>query len=223
MNTAELRDELRRLGNDGRVARMAADLDRFSPLIGATGPPDQPGPEEPYIQLVAETADTELVAQVERAIRILLLEESALIERNGHVQRPLLLYHLFSLLEAVKMPGGVVDPLRHLRRFERPLAAALDAEKDDLYAQLLLAHAVNQEGSPGDLKFWRGLLEHDCVDYVNSGVVGIRESGPRNALRFLPEVKQAHQRRPELGPFETEVMLLLDTYPEFNWALMAGT
>ncbi len=215
MNTAELRDELRRLGKDDRVARIVADLNRFSPSIGATGPPDQPGPEEPYIQLVAETSDTQLVAQIEQAVRVLLLEESLAIERKGHVQRPLLLYNLFSLLEAVKLPG-VVDQLRHLCRFEQPLAA----EEDDLYAQLLLAHAVNQEGSPGDLEFWRGLLEHPCVDYVNSGVVGLRESGPQNALRFLPEVKQAHRRRPELGPFETEVMLLLDTYPEFNWSVI---
>lgn len=81
-----------------------------------------------------------------------------------------------------------------LRRFDQPLADALANHHDDLYAQLLLAHAVNQDGSAKDIEFWLGLLQHANVDYVNAGVVGLRESGPRNALWHLPPVKEAHER-----------------------------
>jgi hypothetical protein len=133
----------------------------------------------------------------------------------------LLLYNVFSLLEAVRLPR-TAELLQILREFERPLAVALLDQHDDLYAQLLLAHAVNQHGSAEDLRFWLNLLDHENVDYVNAGVVGLRESGARNALRYLDRAKEAHRRHPELGSFGDEVMLLLDTYPDFNWALTAG-
>lgn len=203
------------------VRRLEADLDRFSPLIGADGPPDQPGPEEPYIRALQESADSAVEVPLAEAIQVLLLAEAARLAETGQVRRPLLLYNLFSLLEAVKLPG-VIDALRILRKFEQPLTAALAERHDDLYAQLLIAHAVNQHGSREDLQFWLDLLDHQSIDYVNAGVVGLRESGSHNALFHLPKVKDAHRRHPELGSFDDEVMLLLDTYPDVNWDLLAG-
>ena len=150
-----------------------------------------------------------------------LLDAAADSDRPLTVKRPLLLYNVFALLEAVNLPS--LEPVMEiLRRFERPLAGALVDHHDDLYAQFLVAHAVNQYGSAKDIEFWLGLLQHENVDYVNAGVVGLRESGSRNALRHLPEVKKAHDRCKQLGSFGDEVMLLLDTYPDFNWDLMCG-
>ena len=221
MNIERLQSIIRTSDKTELVRRLAADLDRPSPLIGAEGPPDQPGPEEPYVRALADPAVPDLAQRLADALQILLLEEAGQIAKTGRVQRPLLLYNIFSLLEAVRLPG-IEELLQILRRYERPLAVALADQHDDLYAQLLLAHAVNQHGSAEDLRFWLSLLDHENVDYVNAGVVGLRESGARNALRYLEEVRKAHQRHPELGSFGDEVMLLLDTYPDFNWALQAG-
>lgn len=66
------------------------------------------------------------------------------------------------------------------------------------------------------------LLDHKSIVYVNAGVVGLRESGSRNALAHLPRIKDAHRLHPELGSFDDEVMLLLDTYPDVNWDLLVG-
>jgi hypothetical protein len=221
MNIEHLQSIIRTSDKTELVRRLAADLDRPSLLIGAEGPPDQPGPEEPYIRALADPANSDLARPFADALHVLLLEEAGQIAKTGQVQRPLLLYNVFSLLEALRLPG-VEELLQILRRYEQPLAVALTDQHDDLYAQLLLAHAVNQHGSAEDLKFWLGLLDHENVDYVNAGVVGLRESGACNALRYLERVKEAHRRHPELGAFGDEVMLLLDTYPDFNWALQAG-
>lgn len=150
------------------------------------------------------------------AVRIVLLEQAADIARNCTVRRPLLLYNLFALLESAVLPHSA-EVLPNLRDQEQPLRDALADRNDDLYAQLLIAHAVNQHASRQDLDFWLRLLDHEEVDYVSAGIVGLRESGWENALASLPQVKQAHERYPELGPFEGEVMLLIDTYPELNW------
>jgi hypothetical protein len=221
MNADQLRSIIRDADKADLVRRLEADLDRFSPLIGADGPPDQPGPEEPYIRALQESADTAVADALTEAIQVLLLAEAAHLAGTGQARRPLLLYNLFSLLEAAKLPG-VIDSLRILRKFEKPLAAALAEQHDDLHAQLLIAHAVNQHGSTEDLRFWLDLLDHECLDYVNAGVVGLRESGSRNALSHLPKIKEAHRRHPGLGSFDDEVMLLLDTYPEVNWDLLVG-
>ena len=203
------------------VRRLEADLDRFSPLIGAEGPPDRPGPEEPYIRALQQSADDSAAAALTEAIQVLLLGEAAHLAQSDQVGRPVLLFNLLSLLEAVKLPD-VIDSLRVLRKFEKPLAAALVDNHDDLYAQLLIAHAVNQHGSPQDLQFWLDLLDHQCIDYVSAGVVGLRESGHFNALRHLTKIKEAHRQHPELGSFDDEIMLLLDTYPEVNWSVLVG-
>lgn len=221
MNIERLQSIIRTSNKTELVRRLAADLDRPSPLIGAEGPPDQPGPEEPYIRALADPEGSGLAQRLADALQVLLLEEAGQIAKTGHVPRPLLLYNVLSLLEAVRLPG-LEELLQILRRYEQPLAAALADQHDDLYAQLLLAHAVNQHGSVEDLRFWLSLLDHDNVHYVNAGVVGLRESGARNALRYLEQVKAAHQRHPEVGSFDDEVMLLLDTYPDFNWASTAG-
>ncbi|MCY2994632.1 MAG: hypothetical protein NTY19_43240 [Planctomycetota bacterium] len=205
----------------GELAKLvAADLDCPSPLIGADGPPDQPGPEEHYVRALPG-ASADVQQAFAEALRIILLEEAGVIAKTRRVGRPLLLYNTFSLLEAVKIPG-IPELLQIFRAEELPLAAALADQHDDLYAQLLIAHAVNQYGSPQDLEFWLQLLEHEDVDYVNAGVVGLRESGPYNALRHLARIKAAHEQHPELGSFADEVMLLLDTYPDFNWLLGSG-
>jgi hypothetical protein len=221
MNADQLRSIIVAADKADVVRRLEADLDRFSPLIGADGPPDQPGPEEPYIRALQESADSSVAVPLAEAIQVLLLTGAARLAETGYVHRPLLLYNLFSLLEAVKLPG-VIDSLRILRKFEQPLTAALAEKHDDLYAQLLIAHAVNQHGSREDLQFWLDLLDHERLDYANAGVVGLRESGSRNALAHLPKIKDAHRRRPELGSFDDEVMLLLDTYPDVNWDLLVG-
>ncbi len=221
MNDAELRSTILNADKAELARRVAADLNCHSPLIGAEGPPDQPGPEESYIRVLGEPPDAELSRRLADALHVLLLEEATALDRTGQVSRPLLLYSVFSLLEAVKL-SGLEPVMQILRRFERPLASALADHHDDLYAQLLVAHAVNQHGSDDDIKFWLGLLQHENVDYVNAGVVGLRESGPRNALRQLSEVKKAHERYEQLGSFSDEVMLLLDTYPNFNWAVVSG-
>lgn len=221
MNIERLQSIIRTSDRTELVRRLAVDLDRPSPLIGAEGPPDQPGPEEPYIRALADASASDLAPRLADALQVLLLEEAGQIAKTGHAPRPLLLYNISSLLEAMRLPG-VAELLQILRRYEQPLAEALKDQHDDLYAQLLLAHAVNQHGSVEDLKFWLRLLDHDNVNYVNAGVVGLRESGARNALRYLEQVRKAHQRHPELGSFGDEVMLLLDTYPDFNWALTAG-
>ena len=192
MNIERLQSIIRTSDKTELVRRLAADLDRPSPLIGAEGPPDQPGPEEPYIRALGDPAVSDLAQRLADALQVLLLEEAGQIAKTGHVQRPLLLYNVFSLLEALRLPG-VAELLQILRRYEQPLAAALTDQHDDLYAQLLLAHAVNQHGSAEDLKFWLSLLDHENVDYVNAGVVGLRESGARNALRYLEQVKEAHR------------------------------
>jgi hypothetical protein len=199
--------------------RMVADLNRPSPLIGALGPPDSPGPEEPYIRAL-EGAPQEVRRKFADGLRAILLEEAAAIANTRPVNRPLLLYNLFALLEAIKLPGAP-ELLQVLREEEQPLSRALADQGDDLYAQLLVAHAVNQNASPQDLAFWLGLLDHENVDYVSAGAVGLRESGPENALRHLPKVKEAYARHEDLGSFDDEVMLLLDTYPDVNWPLLA--
>jgi hypothetical protein len=203
------------------VRRLEADLDRFSPLIGADGPPDQPGPEEPYVRVLQQSTDDAVAVALTEAIQVLLIGEAAYLAESDRVRRPLLLFNLFSLLEAVKLPG-VIDSLRILRNFEQPLAAALADSQDDLYAQLLIAHAVNQHGAPEDIRFWLDLLDHQCIDYVSAGVVGLRESGYFNALRHLAKIKEAHRQHSELGSFDDEIMLLLDTYPEVNWDELVG-
>ena len=221
MNVDQLRSMMISVDKRELANRVATDLDRMSPLIGAEGPPDRPGPEEPYIRVLGEPADQELSGRLADALHILLLEAATELDQMHPVTRPLLLYNVFSLLEAVKLSG--LEPVMEiLRRFERPLADALSDHHDDLYAQFLVAHAVNQHGASEDISFWRDLLQHDNVDYVNAGVVGLRESGPHNALRHLSEVKEAHERCKQLGSFSDEVMLLLDTYPDFNWNSVCG-
>jgi len=221
MNVDQLRSMMLSVDKRELANRVATDLDRMSPLIGAEGPPDRPGPEEPYIRVLGEPADAELSRRLADALHVVLLEAAAELERSLTVTRPLLLYNVFALLEAVKLSR--LEPVMEiLRRFDQPLADALTNHHDDLYAQLLLAHAVNQDGSAKDIEFWLGLLQHANVDYVNAGVVGLRESGPRNALWHLPPVKEAHERCRQLGSFSDEVMLLLDTYPDFNWGLTCG-
>ncbi len=221
MNADQLRSLLADSDRADLVRRLEADLDRFSPLIGADGPPDQPGPEEPYIRALQQSTDDSAVAALTEAIRVLLLGEAAHLAESDQVRRPLMLFNLFSLLEAVKLPG-VIDSLRILRTFEKPLATALVDSRDDLYAQLLIAHAVNQHGAPEDLQFWLDLLDHECIDYVSAGIVGLRESDPFNALRYLTRIKEAHGQHAELGSFDDEIMLLLDTYPEVNWNDLVG-
>jgi hypothetical protein len=195
--------------------QIVADLNLPSPLIGAQGPPDHTGPEEAYIQASEDTSQTER-QNFGEALCIVLLDEAAEIARNGRVRNPLLLFNIFSVLEAVQVPK-VAPVLETLRDYEQPLRDALADKNDDLYAQLLLAHAVNQHASKQDIEFWLSLLDHDNVDDVSAGIVGLRESGWENAVTHLPRVKQAHEQHPELGPFEDEVMLLVDTYPTMNW------
>jgi hypothetical protein len=221
MNADQLRSIIDAGDKAALVRRLEADLDRFSPLIGADGPPDQPGPQEPYVRALQQSADDSVATALTEAIQVPLLAEASHLAESGQVRRPLLLYNLFSLLEAVRLPG-VIDSLRVLRKFEKPLAAALVGNHDDLYAQLLIAHAVNQRGAPEDLRFWLGLLDHECIDYVSAGVVGLRESGHFNALCHLTKIKEAHRQHPELGSFDDEIMLLLDTYPEVNWDELVG-
>ncbi len=221
MNTDQFRSTILSVDKGELISRVAADLDCMSPLIGAEGPPDRPGPEEPYIRALGEPADAELSRRLADALHVLLLEAAAELDRTLTVRRPLLLYNVFSLLEAVKLSG--LEPVMEiLRRFEQPLADALVDHHDDLYAQFLVAYAVNQHGSAEDIRFWLGLLQHENVDCVNAGVVGLRESDPHNALWHLPAVKEAHDRCKQLGSFSDEVMLLLDTYPDFNWGLTCG-
>jgi hypothetical protein len=221
MNADQLRSIIDAGDKAALVRRLEADLDRFSPLIGADGPPDQPGPQEPYVRALQQSADDSVATALTEAIQVPLLAEASHLAESGQVRRPLLLYNLFSLLEAVRLPG-VIDSLRVLRKFEKPLAAALVGNHDDLYAQLLIAHAVNQRGAPEDLRFWLGLLDHECIDYVSAGVVGLRESGHFNALCHLTKIKEAHRQHPELGSFDDEIMLLLDTYPDVNWSVLVG-
>ena len=76
----------------------------------------------------------------------------------------------------------IPEVLQNLREEEQPLRESLADRNDDLYAQLLIAHAVNQHGSRQDVAFWRRLLDHDHPDYVSAGIVGLRESGWENAL-----------------------------------------
>ena len=221
MNAEQLRSLLADGDKAALVCRLEADLDRFSPLIGADGPPDQPGPEEPYVRALQQSADDAATAGLTDAIQVLLLGEAAHLAESDRVRRPLLLFNLFSLLEAVRLPG-LIGSLRILRTFEQPLTTALVDSHDDLYAQLLIAHAVNQHGSPEDLQFWLDLLDHECIDYVSAGVVGLRESSPFSALRYLTKIKEAHGQHPELGSFDDEITLLLDTYPDVNWDVLVG-
>ena len=197
------------------AARIVEDFDRPSPLIGAEGPPDGTGPEEPYVRALSD-ASADVRKRFADALRVILLGETAQIAGTREVRRPLLLYNLFSLLEAIELPR-IPDVLQNLRDEEQPLSDALVDQNDDLYAQLLIAHAVNQHGSSQDMEFWLRLLEHDNLDYVSAGIVGLRESGWENALVHLERVKLACGQHPELGSFEDEVMLLIDTYPDLNW------
>ena len=205
------------LGIDSRelAEQLVADLNVASPLIGAEGPPDQRGPEERYVRAL-DDADESVKERFAEAVRIILLEAAAEIARTGRVERPLLLYNLFSLLEAVELPK-MPEVLPNLRDQEQPLRQALAEQNDDLYAQLLIAHAVNQYGSRQDVQFWLSLLDHQDINYISAGVVGLREAGWETALNYLPRVKALHEQFPELGPFEDEVMLLVDTYPDLTW------
>lgn len=191
------------------------DLNAPSPLIGVEGPPDHTGPEESYIQDLEGAGQTEQ-QKFGEALCVVLLAETAEIARSGQVRNRLLLFNIFSVLEAVQIPK-VAPVLETLRNYEQPLRDALADRNDDLYAQLLLAHAVNQHASKQDIEFWLSLLDRDNVDDVSAGIVGLRESGWENAVTHLPRVRQAHEQHPELGPFEDEVMLLVDTYPAMNW------
>lgn len=131
MNAEALRDVLVTSDKAEVVRRLEADLDRFSPLIGADGPPDQLGPEEPYIRALRQTIDDAVAVALTEAIQVLLIGEAAHLAETEQVRRPLLLFNLFCLLEAVKLPG-VIDSLRILRNFEQPLSAALVDNHDDL-------------------------------------------------------------------------------------------
>lgn len=105
MNIEHLQSIIRARDKTELVRRLAADLDRPSPLIGADGPPDQPGPEEPYIRALAEPSVPDLAPRLADALQVLLLDEAWQIAKTGRVPRPLLLYNVFSLLEAVRLPG----------------------------------------------------------------------------------------------------------------------
>jgi hypothetical protein len=85
---------------------------------------------------------------------------------------------------------------------------------------LLLAHAANQ-GGQDDLGFWLRLLESADLEEINAGVVGLRESGLENACHYLPRVEDKFRQHSALGSFETEVMLLIDTYPDRPWPFCA--
>jgi hypothetical protein len=215
MSSETMQEAIRASDPRELAKQIVLDLDLPSPLIGAEGPPDHTGPEEKYVRAL-DGADDQVREKFAEAVRIVLLEDAAEIVGTGTVRRPFLLYNLFSLLEAVELPK-VPEVLQNLRDQERPLREALADQNDDLYAQLLIAHAVNQHRSKQDVDFWLSLLDHQSVDYVSAGIVGLRESGWETALTYLPKVKALHERYPELGPFEDEVMLVVDTYPDQNW------
>jgi hypothetical protein len=197
---------------------LARAMDVPSPLIGADGPPDQLGPEEPYIRAIQALAEqaSSLLEKIAGAINSLLLEEAIHLERSsGGVGRPLLLFNLMALLETVDL-GGVQPGLFALRRFEEPLRQALADQGADLYTQYLLGYAVNQ-GRPVDEDFWLRLLRRDDPALVTAGIVGLRHSGWEKACIHLAAIRAAYARQPEIGDFAEEIMLLVDTYPEANW------
>jgi len=214
-------EQIINLIENSSVAELAAHLvralDVSSPLIGAEGPPDQAGPEEPYIRAIQALAPqaSPLLEKLAGAINSLLLDEASHLEKAGDAGRPLLLFNLAALLETVEL-GGVQPGLLALRRFEEPLRQALAGQRADLYTQYLLGYAVNQ-GRPVDEGFWLGLLLRDDPALVTAGIVGLRHSGWENACVHLAAIRDAYGRHPEIGGFAEEIMLLVDTYPEANW------
>ncbi len=202
------------------AARVTVDLDAPSPLIGAKGPPDRPGPEEDYVVAVEQLQDADAAASLDklgRAINSLLLDEVKAIQLTGRVDHPLLLFNVCALLETVALPV-VSQGLRDLRQSAEPLAAALRDQGENLYSRLLLAHSVNQDKTSDDEQFWLGLLNDPDPRKVAGGVVGIRECGFETAMKHLPLVEKKHwEHREVLGEFSGEIMLLVDTYADRQW------
>jgi hypothetical protein len=221
MNVESLYRAIQELDRRQLADRIVSDLNVPSPRMGAEGPPNFAGPEEEYLVAIERLRD-ERAAAIERAghaISDLFVQEAGKAAAGEAIERPILLFNLGSLLQAIKLPHVPIG-LRALREYKEPLRRSLQEHHADLYIHLLLSNAVNQE-APTDIGFWLQCLASQDPAEVRAGVVGLRESGQQNACHYLPEVEKTFRRHPELGSFETEVMLLVDTYPDAPWPLCA--
>ena len=217
MSAERILDRIARDSAEELAEYIGKDLDVPSPFMGATGPPDRPGPEQDYAAAISRLAlaDQASLGKIGRSLWLLLSQENGALAHSTRVARPFLLFNLCELLQTVKVPP-TEELLRALRRFKGPLVEALSQRAENLYARLLMANAVNQDAR-ADLPFWLEMLNSGDLIEVNAGIIGLRESGVEHACHYLPQVEQAYRRHPELGSFEDEVMLLIDTYPTRNW------
>jgi hypothetical protein len=219
MSVESVRRSIRDLEVSALTEQVASDLNVRSPRLGASGPPSHAGPEDEYLAAIQRLRDDPSDFDcIGTACNRILLQEVLHATGEKSIARPLLLFNLGTLLQAARLPkviGGLRE-LREGREVRESLRASLQGERENLYVHLLLAHAVNQDGQ-ADVRFWLRLLESSDPKEVNAGVIGLRESGLDNACNYLPLVEEKFRWHPELGRFETEVMLLIDTYPDRPW------
>jgi hypothetical protein len=199
------------------AAAIRSALNVPSALIGATGPPSHPGPEEGYLAAIRSLKKTspDLMNIFTSAVESLLISLAAEIGASGKVEGRFLLFNLCSLLEAVRLPRVHIG-LRALCECEKPIREALADRNEDLYVRLLIAYAVNQE-RPANPRFWLDLLSRDDLKMIGAGIVGLRESGWENACCYLAEVQEKYRQHPALGDFSEEIELMIDTYADLNW------
>ena len=135
------------------------------------------------------------------------------------MERPLLLYNLFAPGSGQAAGRGAVQVLREE---EEPLSRALADQGDDLTPNCWLPTRSIRTGRPRILAFWRGAPASQDGRLRHAP----GRSGLASRARERPPASPESQRgirtaRGFLGTFDDEVMLLLDTYPDVNWPLMA--
>jgi hypothetical protein len=201
------------------VAHLRVALDVPSPYIGAQGPPNQDGPECPFVAYL-KSAEPQNKRRFGKALNSLLLHECTEVDSRGIIPAPLLLFNVLRLLQEYALTETRPSLLALVQGEQKNLLhdALLD-KGEDLFEHALLALAVTQPNG-GDTDFWKRLLLADNREYAKIAVAGIREAGWRESCQALPLIAQRYKVT-GWGDIQDVVQLLVYYYPEENWPYCA--
>jgi|GEM_PF-6718733 len=218
MTRDHLRDYLTTATEAALEERVQADLGRRSPYIGAKGSPDGDSPERAYVEAM-KAGDAVLRSKTGRVVNTILMTLCSRLCARGAVSSSLL-FNLLRLLRSCPFPEARPALAALLAMPAVSLQELLAEEGEDLYAQALLALAVNQPPW-GEMDLWYRLLAGENSDYAEIAVAGIRAAAWELSCEALPRIQKRYSEK-DWGAIKDVVKYLLYYYPDENWPVCAA-